>query len=88
MAGSTPASVIASAAPAASRARHSSPAREAWRRFCRHKMAVVSLVVLLTMVALVVFGPWVWKVAINEIDFSARLKGPSWAHPFGTDDLG
>ena len=25
---------------------------------------------------------------INEIDFTARLKGPSFAHPFGTDDLG
>lgn len=88
MAGSIPASVIANASPTASRARHISPAREAWRRFCRHKMAVVSLVVLLTMVALVVFGPLVWKVAINEIDFGARLKGPSWTHPFGTDDLG
>ena len=91
MAGSTPASVIASTAPVvanAVRARHISPTREAWRRFCRHKMAVVSLVVLLTMVALVVFGPRVWKVAINEIDFGARLKGPSWSHPFGTDDLG
>ena len=51
-------------------------------------MAVVSLIVLLTMVALVVFGPLVWKVAINEIDFGARLKGPSLTHPFGTDDLG
>jgi peptide/nickel transport system permease protein len=51
-------------------------------------MAVVSLVILLSMVLLVVFGPLVWKVAINDIDFSARLKGPSWAHPFGTDDLG
>ena len=70
------------------RARHVSPSREAWRRFCRHKMAVVSLVVLLAMVLLVVFGPLVWKVAINDIDFGARLKGPSWAHPFGTDDLG
>ena len=91
MAGSTPASVIASAVPLAAtavRARHVSPTREAWRRFCRHKMAVVSLVLLLTMVALVVFGPLVWKVAINEIDFGARLKGPSLAHPFGTDDLG
>ena len=91
MAGSTPASVIASTAPVvvkAVRARHISPTREAWRRFCRHKMAVVSLVVLLTMVALVVFGPLLWKVAINEIDFGARLKGPSWSHPFGTDDLG
>ena len=91
MAGSTPASVIVSAVPVAAtavRARHVSPTREAWRRFCRHKMAVVSLIVLLTMVALVVFGPLVWKVAINEIDFGARLKGPSLTHPFGTDDLG
>lgn len=91
MAGSIPASVIASAVPVsplAARARHVSPAREAWRRFCRHRMAVVSLIILLSMVLLVVFGPLVWKVAINDIDFSARLKGPSWAHPFGTDDLG
>ena len=29
-----------------------------------------------------------WRVPINEIDFTARLKGPSWAHPLGTDDLG
>ena len=29
-----------------------------------------------------------WQVPINEIDFTARLKGPSLAHPFGTDDLG
>jgi peptide/nickel transport system permease protein len=36
----------------------------------------------------VLLGPLVWKVAINDIDFSARLKGPSLAHPFGTDDLG
>lgn len=51
-------------------------------------MAVLSLLVLLTMVLLVVAGPLVWKVAINDIDFTARLKGPSGAHPLGTDDLG
>jgi peptide/nickel transport system permease protein len=51
-------------------------------------MAVVSLVVLLTMVLLVILGPMLWKVAINDIDFTARLKGPSAAHPLGTDDLG
>jgi peptide/nickel transport system permease protein len=87
MAGSIPASVIAS--PAATvRARPLSLGREAWRRFCRHKMAVVSLCILVTMVLLVVLGPLLWKVAINEIDFGARLKGPSGSHPFGTDDLG
>jgi peptide/nickel transport system permease protein len=51
-------------------------------------MALVSLVVLSTMVLLVIFGPVFWKVAINDIDFTARLKGPSLTHPFGTDDLG
>jgi peptide/nickel transport system permease protein len=67
---------------------HVSLTAEAWRRFRRHRLALVSLVFLLLMVALVLFGPWVWKLAINDIDFTARLKGPSPAHPLGTDDLG
>jgi peptide/nickel transport system permease protein len=65
-----------------------SPWREAWKRFRRHKLAVAGLVVLLLLIAMVLVGPLVWKVAINDIDFSARLKSPSLAHPFGTDDLG
>jgi peptide/nickel transport system permease protein len=73
---------------AAGSARGVSPWREAWRRFRRHKLAVVSLVVLALMVLLVLVGPSLWKVAINEIDFSARLESPSWEHPMGTDDLG
>jgi peptide/nickel transport system permease protein len=36
----------------------------------------------------VLLGPLVWKVPINEIDFGAKLQGPSWKHPLGTDDLG
>ena len=85
MAGSTPASPTVEARPPA---RGTSPGAEAWRRFKRHKMAVASLALLLVMVALVVFGPLLWQLAINDIDFSARLKGPSLAHPLGTDDLG
>jgi len=65
-----------------------SPWRETWRRYRRHKLAVVSAVLLLVLAAAVIFGPFVWRVAINEIDFTARLEGPSLAHPFGTDDLG
>ena len=49
---------------------------------------MVSAVLLLVLIVAVVFGPFVWRVAINEIDFNARLEGPSLAHPFGTDDLG
>jgi peptide/nickel transport system permease protein len=40
------------------------------------------------MILAVVFGPLLWRVRINEIDFAAQLQGPSWAHPMGTDDLG
>jgi peptide/nickel transport system permease protein len=70
------------------RARPHSPAFEAWRRFRRHPLALASAAILLLMIAAIALGPTVWPVAINDIDFSARLKGPSWAHPFGTDDLG
>ena len=35
-----------------------------------------------------VAGPFVWRVPINEIDFTAKLQGPFWSHPLGTDDLG
>jgi peptide/nickel transport system permease protein len=51
-------------------------------------MAYASLFVLVALVAAVAFGPLVWRVPINEIDFTAQLQGPSWAHPLGTDDLG
>ena len=87
MAGSTPASVTAEAlAPRPPSA--TSPWHEAWRRFRRHKMALASLFVLAFMVAAVVVGPLVWRLAINDIDFTARLTTPSLAHPMGTDDLG
>jgi peptide/nickel transport system permease protein len=49
---------------------------------------VVSLIVLAVLIAAVGLGPLLWKVPINDIDFGAKLRGPSLAHPFGTDDLG
>ena len=62
--------------------------QETWRRFRRHRLAIVGASVLAVMVAAVVLGPLVYRVPINEIDFKAKLKGPSRAHPLGTDDLG
>jgi len=90
MAGSThvlPSAEAATTAPL-TRARHYSPGLEAWRRFRRHRLAVVSAIILATMVLAILFGSFLWRVPINEIDFTARLKQPSWAHPLGTDDLG
>jgi peptide/nickel transport system permease protein len=96
MAGSTPASLSADAPATAQvaaaqqlrKARSISPALETWRRFRRHTLAVTGAIVLLILVSGVLLGPYVWPVAINDIDFAAKLQGPSLAHPLGTDDLG
>jgi peptide/nickel transport system permease protein len=90
MAGLTLASPTAEAAPlgGGSRSTYVSPARETWRRFRRHRLAVAGLAVLALMTLAVLLGPLVWRVPINDIDFTAQLTGPSWAHPLGTDDLG
>jgi peptide/nickel transport system permease protein len=87
MAGSTPASATPEAA-APKQSASTSPWAEAWRRFKRHRLAYVSLWILCLLALVVLVGPLVYKVGINDIDFTARMKGPSAAHPFGTDDLG
>ncbi len=89
MPGSTLASPTVSSAPrAASRTGGISPAADAWRRFRRHRLALAGALILAVLVLGVVLGPWLWRVPINDIDFTAKLAGPSLAHPFGTDDLG
>ena len=89
MAGSTLASPTASArAEPMDGAERAPLGSETWRRFRRHRLAVASTVILTAMLLAVAFGPLVWRVPINDIDFSAHLDGPSWTHPFGTDDLG
>jgi peptide/nickel transport system permease protein len=61
---------------------------EVWRRFRRHKLAMLGAGMLAVIVFAVLVGPFIYRVPINEIDFKAKLKTPSWAHPMGTDDLG
>ena len=85
MAGSTPVSASVSALAARPRI---GPWQEAWRRFRKHRLAVISTGVLAALILAVVIGPFFWTLPIDEIDFSAQLQGPSWAHPLGTDDLG
>lgn len=92
MAGSTPASATGRSpetpAVAARGNSGTSPWAEAWRRFRRHRLAYFSLWLLMLLSLVVLLGPLVYKVGINEIDFTARMKGPSASHPLGTDDLG
>ena len=65
-----------------------SPNLQAWWRFRRHRLGLLSCFLLGFIVLSVLTGPFFWTVPINEIDFTARLEPPSLAHPLGTDALG
>jgi peptide/nickel transport system permease protein len=66
-------------------------ARSQWkmvlRRFLSHKLAVGSLLVLIVVVLLSLFGGRYWTYGYAEIsdEFSSP---PSFKHPFGTDGIG
>src|SRR6516165_2423637 len=62
--------------------------RNFWRRFCRHRLALVGMTALLVLTLSTLLGPLVYHQRINDIDFAVSLQGPSLAHPLGTDDLG
>lgn len=57
------------------------------RRFVRHRLAVVSLVVLAVVIVASLVGGHLWRYGFAEVtdEFST---GPSWQHPMGTDGIG
>jgi peptide/nickel transport system permease protein len=65
------------------------PAQIAWRRFRRHKMAMVGIVLLVGIILFVTAGPLFYSEAdANRTDLSIKLQPPSREHPFGTDLTG
>jgi peptide/nickel transport system permease protein len=67
------------------------PCTLAWRRFRRHRLALVSLGVLAALVAAALSAGLVegaLGVDGNAVDLFNRFAQPSPAHPLGTDELG
>jgi peptide/nickel transport system permease protein len=62
--------------------------RLAWIRFLRRPAAVGSLVVVVFLVAMCAFAPYIAPERPGATDFDAVLAHPSWSHLFGTDQLG
>lgn len=58
------------------------------RRFKRHRLAVVGLVVFIALVLSAVFAPVIAPYDPNALSTSERLESPSRDHWFGTDDAG
>ena len=68
-----------------------STAARTWRRFLRHKLAVASLFVLALLISMSAAAPLVetWLgVDAFTANLYQRLRGPSLAHPLGTDEIG
>ena len=61
---------------------------DAWRQFRKHRLAMLAGVVLIFIIAFVTFGPLLWNVDPEYIDFASKHSGPTAEHPFGADQLG
>ncbi len=59
-----------------------------WRRFCRNKLAVTGLVILILFVVSAIFAPLLAPHDPNRANLRMRNQPPSREHPFGTDDMG
>ena len=60
----------------------------AWRVGRRRPAALVGAVVVALFVVIAVGASWIATTDPVRTDWSQIRKAPSWAHPFGTDDLG
>jgi peptide/nickel transport system permease protein len=78
---------LAAADPNAVAARHTG--NRGWRRFRRHRLAMIGVACILLLVLACVAGPWLLPFDDLRIDMRARFAPPltGW-HLFGTDPLG
>src|SRR5687767_1189603 len=58
------------------------------RRLLKHPGGVVGGLVTCTFFAIALLAPWLSPYDPLAQDLERRLRGPSWAHLLGTDDLG
>ena len=63
---------------------HLTPNERAWRRFKRHKPAVISGWFLVVLMLLVVLWPWIAPYAYDHVS-DTQFQPPSGQHWFGTD---
>jgi oligopeptide transport system permease protein len=62
--------------------------QDAMRRFKQNKAAVTGIILLLALVLLSFFGPFLVKYSYNSTDLMVANQGFSAQHWFGTDELG
>src|SRR3954468_3111450 len=60
------------------------------KKFAKDKPAVFGSLLVLLIVVVALFADWLppYPGDVSASHLLLRLKPPSWAHPFGTDNLG
>src|SRR4029453_6551856 len=56
--------------------------------FRKNKLACFGSVIIITLILVALFAPWMVPYDPSVQDLAARLSTPSWQHPFGNDELG
>lgn len=65
------------------------PGQLVWRRFRKHRMALVGAVGLVFLIVFILFGSIaIPEARANEVDVRAKLQAPNSTHWFGTDSTG
>lgn len=59
-----------------------------WYRFSRNRIAVAGGIVVILLFVVSLLASWISPYDPNEINLQEVLSHPSWAHLFGTDQLG
>ncbi len=67
---------------------HRSQFYQGWKRFKKHRLAVIGLVWVVVFIIAGIIGPWVAPHDYRTGDFLAINQGPSWKYIFGTDNVG
>lgn len=68
------------------------PWLQAWKRRCwmisRSPLTVIGAAIIVLMMLLMIFAPWIVPQDPNAINLAERLQAPSALHWFGTDEVG
>lgn len=65
-----------------------SPGREAWKRLCRNRTAILGLFILIVLMLMAITANWIAPYGYQEQVYADAYQTPSWKHLFGTDNFG
>lgn len=65
-----------------------SPTREALKRFCKNRTAILGFTIIMILLLIAVLAGVIAPYEYQAQDYTSAFRGPSAAHLFGTDNFG